>query len=202
MLQISTSGGLRGLGTAFDDALTLQMAANRYAASVGKARIGEDHVIGPLTVALVRAALQFLVSRGQSEAATMLNAQAVNVSTLKAAAANVADYLNTSMDAIKLSGGAPATSSTSSSWTDWFGITPSTPMPTTPMPAHLPGGYVAPPGGVPKPMPGVTYYTPAQMAQQAARQTTLKYALIGGGALVALIALVMLMPKKPKAVAA
>ena len=197
MLQISMLGGLRGLGTAKDDAITLQLAANRYATLVSKAAIATDGKIGPLTVALVRAALQFLVSRGQPEAATILAAQAVNASTLAAAAVSIADYLNTSMDAIKHAGGgagradpadsAPATSSTSSSWMDWFGIAPDKPTPPTP------GGYIAP---LDKPMPGVTYYTPAQMAQRAAQQTTLKYALIGGGVLVALLAIVMLMPKK------
>ena len=192
MLQISTMSGLRGLGTAKEDAVTLQMAANRYATSVGKAAIATDGAIGPLTVAMVRAALQFLVSRGQPEAATILAAQAVSASTLAAAAASIADYLNTSMDAIRHAGGAPATSSTGSSWTEWFGITPGKPTPPTPPMPLIPGGYITPKTMVMPPMP---------TGQSAGMSpTTKKYLMIGGGALVVLIALVMLMPKKKAAV--
>jgi len=202
MLQISMLGGLRGLGTAKDDAITLQLAANRYATLVSKAAIATDGKIGPLTVALVRAALQFLVSRGQPEAATILAAQAVNASTLAAAAVSIADYLNTSMDAIKhsggapetSSGGAPETSSTSSSWMDWFGITPGKPTPIAPPMPPIPGAA------------SVLIMPPRQSISTPSwsnvKSNTKMYMFIGGGVLVALLAIVMLMPKKPKAVAA
>jgi hypothetical protein len=110
MLQFTPIGGYNGfgLGDTKDDAITLQLAANRYAASVGKTPLKTDGDVGSLTLALVRAALAWIPSQpiagtGPAAQAQMLLAQLTTATALKTNANLVSSLLNSTMDTIRLS---------------------------------------------------------------------------------------------------
>ena len=104
MLQISSVGrGFRGLGDAKDDAITLQLAANRYAKEVGKTPLATDGAIGSLTLSMVQAALKFLVTKNVSAATAQgLAAKLTTTTQLTTSAVGVGTFLNDSMDTIRL----------------------------------------------------------------------------------------------------
>jgi hypothetical protein len=104
MLQISPATRTRGnLGDAKSDAITLQLAANRFAAAVNKTPLTVDGAIGSLTLSMVRAALQYLATQGINAAtASSLLGKVTTTSAVTAGAAGLATFLNDSMDSIRL----------------------------------------------------------------------------------------------------
>lgn len=114
MLQVSNvsraRNGLRGLGDARENAITLQLAANRYAAHVRKTPIATDGIIGSATLAMVRAALQYLAARGSVSASSASSAataagllpRVTTVAQVTTSAVGLSTFLNEAMDAIKL----------------------------------------------------------------------------------------------------